>query len=126
MYVIVDSHEDIAYNMLSFDRDYLRSAADTRAIEKGSSVPDLNGNTLLGWPDYMQGCVKLIFSTLFIVPGKHDSKKWGRMVYHDDKEAESLLQAQIDAYCRLTDQHTDKFYIDQDYRSNRRIRKPMA
>ena len=57
--LIVDAHEDIAYNMLTFGRDYTRSAAETRQIEtaSGSQALEHNGQTVLGWPDYQRGRV---------------------------------------------------------------------
>ena len=38
--LIVDAHEDLAYNMLTFGRDYTRSAAETRRLETASGFPD--------------------------------------------------------------------------------------
>ena len=65
--LIVDAHEDIAYNILNFGRDYTRAAAETRRIEtgSGSKTPEHNGETLLGWPDYQRGRVAVVFGTLF-------------------------------------------------------------
>ena len=34
--IIVDAHQDIAWNMLTFGRDYTRSAEETRRCEAGS------------------------------------------------------------------------------------------
>ena len=53
--LIVDAHEDLAWNMLSFGRDYTRSALETRQLEKGTDAPKRNGDTLLGWDEYQRG-----------------------------------------------------------------------
>jgi hypothetical protein len=34
--MIVDAHQDLAWNMLTFGRDYTRSAAETRRLEAGT------------------------------------------------------------------------------------------
>ena len=65
---IIDAHEDLAYSSLSFGRDYRLSALETRQSEEGTHVPERNGQTLLGWPEYQQGQVALVFGTLFIAP----------------------------------------------------------
>ena len=66
--ILIDSHEDLAYNMLTFGRDYRRAAAETRQREAGTQAPLHNGDTLLGWPDYQRGRVAVIFATLFAAP----------------------------------------------------------
>jgi hypothetical protein len=35
--LIVDAHEDLAYNALILGRDYSRSIGETRRLEQGSS-----------------------------------------------------------------------------------------
>jgi membrane dipeptidase len=64
--LIIDAHEDLAWNMLTFGRDYNLSAAETRQREAGTDTPLLNGDTLLGWPEYQRGRVAVVFSVLFI------------------------------------------------------------
>ena len=53
--LIVDAHQDLAWNMLSFGRDYTRPVAETRRIEAGGLAPQVNGDALLGWPEYQKG-----------------------------------------------------------------------
>ncbi len=53
--LLVDSHEDLAWNMLTFGRDYTLSAAETRKREVGALTPQVNDDSLLGWPDYQRG-----------------------------------------------------------------------
>ena len=109
--LIVDAHEDLAYNILSFGRDYTQSAADTRAREAGTDVPMHNGDTLLGWPDFQRGQVAVVFSTLFVTPARGKLGAWETQSYEDANQAHSLYNAQLDVYHRLTDEHPDKFRL---------------
>jgi membrane dipeptidase len=111
--LIVDAHQDLAWNILSFGRDYTRSAAETRRLEAGSEIPNYNGDTLLGWPDYQRGRVALVFSTLFAAPIRRKLDDWDRQVYQTIAQAHALYQAQLDAYHRLADDHPDKFRLIQ-------------
>ncbi len=106
---IIDAHEDLAWNILSFGRDYTLSAADTRLREQGSLPPQVNGDTLLGWPDYQRGKVSIIFSTLFAAPHRYKLGEWDVQCYASDEEAHRLYSRQLDAYERLTNDHPDKF-----------------
>lgn len=108
MPLIVDSHQDLAWNILSFGRDYTRSAHETRQIEKGSLTVRHNENTLLGWPDYQKGKVAVIFATLFSTPARW-AYDWETNFYKDTKEANKHYRQQMDLYYRLTDDHPDKF-----------------
>jgi membrane dipeptidase len=111
--IIVDAHEDLAYNILTFGRDYTRAAIETRRIEdeNGSTAPKHNGETLLGWPDYQRGRVAVIFSTLFAMPIKHRAGEWDKQAYGNFDQAHRLYRSQLDAYHRLTDDHPEKFHL---------------
>lgn len=107
---IIDAHEDVAYNILTFDRDICRSAADTRKLEAGTQAAVLNnGECTLGWPDYQRGQVALVFSTLFLAPRKYSGGKWESQSYGDYPTARRLHHAQLDVYRRLWDEHPDCF-----------------
>ena len=107
--IIIDAHEDLAYNILTFGRDYVRSALTTRELEAGTQTPQRNGDSLLGWPEYQKGQVAVVFGTLFVSPGHRQSEPWETQVYHDTSEANSLYRGQVDAYHRLADENPDKF-----------------
>ncbi len=108
--LIVDAHEDLAYNMLSFGRDYTRSAADTRRLEEGGAAPQHNGDALLGWPDYQRGRVALVFATLFVTPA-HRREAWETVYYQDASQANTLYRAQVDVYYRMADAFPDQFKL---------------
>ena len=111
--IIVDAHEDIAYNILNFGRDYTRAALETRRLEheSGSATPEHNGETLLGWPDYQRGRVAVVFGTLFVSPIRSKTGEWDKQVYADFDQAYRLYRAQLDAYHKLADDHPDYFRL---------------
>ena len=109
--LLVDAHQDLAWNILTFGRDYTQSAADTRLRERGTQIPIHNGDTLLGWPDYQQGQVAIIFATLFATPIRSQLGDWDTQSYADADQAYSHYNTQLDAYYRLTDEHSGKFRL---------------
>ncbi len=113
MHLIVDSHEDLAWNILTFGRDYTRAAHETRALEAGSPTVERNGDTLLGWPDYQRGRVAVVFATLFAAPARHLVGKWETLSYPDSdyETARRLYWDQLETYHRLADSHPDKFSL---------------
>ena len=110
--LIVDAHQDLAWNMLSFGRDYTRSVAETRRIEAGGLAPIVNGDALLGWPEYQKGCVGLVFASLFATPVRHCVGSWEHgLCYADSIQAARLYRTQLDVYKRLINDHPDMFAL---------------
>jgi membrane dipeptidase len=110
MPIIIDSHEDIAMNMLAYNRDYTRPVAETRQREIGSRIPEISfGDTLLGWPEYQAGRVAVIFATLFAYPQRYEKDSIYSLAYLTVDEARAAYRKQLDAYKRLFDAHPDKF-----------------
>lgn len=101
--LIVDAHEDIAWNMLTFGRDYTKSALATRAHEARTAASQHNGSTLLGKPEWLLGHVGVIFATLFLAPARRSAGEWDSQVYADASQAYLLAGAQMDAYQRLVE-----------------------
>jgi membrane dipeptidase len=118
--IFVDSHEDLAWNMLTFQRDYTLSSSQIRSREKDTIIPDANGDTMLGWADYQSANVGLIFSTLFAAPISTKEGDWDVQTYRNQQEAHDQYQQQLDAYERLFDQHPDRF---RSIRSKADLRK---
>ncbi len=110
---LIDAHQDLAWNILTFGRDYTRSAHQTRELEhqNNSIAPWVNGDTLLGWPEYLQGGVVLIFATLFVAPYRSRPAAWEVAVYGTPYGANRLNLRQWDIYRRLVEQHPDKFRL---------------
>ena len=107
--LLIDAHQDLAWNMLTFGRDYTLSATETRQREQGTIAPEVNGDTLLGWPDYQRGKVAIIFSTLFAAPIRCKLGEWDQQCYASDEEAHMRYSIQLDAYDRLVDGHPAMF-----------------
>jgi membrane dipeptidase len=110
MPLIIDSHQDLAWNMLTYGRDYTRSVVETRKLEAGTYIPDVNGDALVGWPEYQRGQVAVVFSTLYATPAKRKESSdiiW----YADPEKAHRLYRDQITVYRRLADSHPDKFCL---------------
>ena len=110
-YFIVDAHQDLAWNMLTFGRNYTNSVDRTRQLEKGTYVPEVTGNTILGWDAYQDGKVGVVFSTLFAEPIRKQEGPWDKLVYRDHNEARKLYRDQVDYYYRWTDNSSDKFRL---------------
>ncbi|RPH61948.1 MAG: hypothetical protein EHM81_03195, partial [Chloroflexi bacterium] len=107
--IIVDAHEDLANNMLSLGRDYTRSALETRRLEVNNQAAQQSGECLIGWPEFQQGNIAIVFSTLFVLPGHRVTTGWDSQVYRNYDEAHDQYMEQVDAYRRLTGDHPDKF-----------------
>ena len=112
-YLVVDAHQDIAWNMLTFDRNYTRNVDDTRLIEADTIAPRVNGDTLLGCDAYQNGRVAVVFSTLFAAPIRRKEGDWDKLNYADGNEANKMYRDQADVYHRLTDKHPRKFTLIQ-------------
>ncbi|HUF39776.1 MAG TPA: membrane dipeptidase [Anaerolineales bacterium] len=113
---LIDAHQDLAYNVLEFGRDYTRSAAETRALEaeNGSLGPIYNGLSMLGWPDFLAARTAVVFATLFAAPERGRLGAWQEIVYRTPDEAHRLYRDQLDVYHRLFDDHPDKFSLVAD------------
>ncbi len=103
MTLIVDAHEDIAWNVLALGRDVRRSALETRRLELESDVPERNGICMVGLPEWIEGRVAVVFGTIYVSPARR-GKPSGPQVYSNAEEAHALAQKQIDVYERLADQ----------------------
>lgn len=112
MTYIIDSHEDIASNCLTFKRSILDSVEQTRRQEAGTEIPiHSRGDATLGWPEYQKGAVALVFATLFVAPAQYSGGSWEKMVYHNPKEAVCFIRQQLDFYDRLVEEHPQQFSL---------------
>jgi hypothetical protein len=102
---LIDAHQDLAWNMITFGRDYSLSVKDIRQSEIGSEAPLLNGDTLLGWPEYQEGRVAVIIASLFAAPIRRKQGEWEKLCYASSDEAVTLYKQQLDAYQRLVEDH---------------------
>lgn len=107
--IVVDAHEDLAWNALTFGRDYRRSVEETRRLEERTDVPDWNGSTLLGWPEWVQGRVAVIFCTLFASPTRWKEGAWDTLCNENQMQAHDLYRNQWEYYRGLFQKYPDKF-----------------
>jgi membrane dipeptidase len=108
---LIDSHEDLAYNVLAFGRDYRRSVVETRELERNTTVPANTGETLIGWPEHQLGQVAIVFGTLFIVPRKYAEKEFQAQSFQDFREAHTLYRSQIDVYRQWSDANPEMYRL---------------
>jgi membrane dipeptidase len=104
--LVIDAHEDIAWNMLCYGRDYTQSAAMTRARE--ADQPDIvtdTGSATLGLPEWIAGKVAVIFATLFSEPARSPFVGKYTRAYSTADEAHTTAMRQLDVYRRLADEH---------------------
>ncbi len=107
--IIVDAHQDLAWNVATFGRDYSLSVNETREKEKDSDTPKYNGDTLIGYPEYLQGNIAIVFSTLFAAPSRRKLGDWDIQCYSNPLQAKQLYQTQKDIYNRMVEKHPEKF-----------------
>jgi membrane dipeptidase len=105
MPLIIDAHQDLAWNALTFKRNYAQSALETRAQEAHTEIPAKNGQCTIGLPELLQGNVALVFGTLFASPARRKMGEWDGICYNDAEQAHQLYAKQIDYYNRLTDEN---------------------
>jgi membrane dipeptidase len=103
MSLIVDAHEDIAWNVVAMGRDVRRSALETRRLERGGHVAEENGICMVGLPEWLEGGVVVVFGTVYAAPAR-PGKRPGPQVYTTAEEAHALGQEQLDVYHRLAEQ----------------------
>ncbi len=103
--LIVDAHEDVAWNILCFGRDYLRGAHAIRQLEAGGPAEAATGLAMLGLPDWLAGGVAVIFGTLFTPPERKRTNPI-ETHYSTPGEAHTLAMRQIDIYERMAGEST--------------------
>lgn len=100
--IIVDAHQDIAYNAVSFGRDFRQSAYHKRRQEMNTSVVAENGSATCGLPEALLGRVGIIFGTLWTCPA-YAKLSPSDPAYETPAQAYQLALDQYDVYQRLAD-----------------------
>ena len=108
---IIDAHEDLAWNILTFGRDYTLPVNEIRKREQGREWLSVNGDSLLGYPEYQRGKLELVFATLFASPSRLKKHVWDTQCYANSQEAHQLYRVQLDVYHRICDQHPQAFRL---------------
>jgi len=101
--IVVDAHQDIAFNILGMKRDYRHSALEHRRAE-AALRPLKEDIPTIGLPDALLGRVGIVFSTLFAVPKSGEDISNSIKGYETPGEAFEQASTQLDAYERLVDE----------------------
>jgi membrane dipeptidase len=107
MPLLVDAHQDLAWNATTFGRDYTQSALARRRAEQDTPTPERNGHSLLGLPEYRAGQVAVIFGALYVSPANRALGAWDTQTYTTAADAHHLYSAQLDYYRKLTENTGD-------------------
>lgn len=100
---IVDAHQDLAFNVLTYGRDYGRSALVTRVQERGGPVPTANGSCMIGLPELLDGNVAVLFGTVFTMPRRRALSALD-IAYDNVQQAHEQGMSQLDVYHRWADE----------------------
>ncbi|HUN22899.1 MAG TPA: membrane dipeptidase [Anaerolineales bacterium] len=117
---IIDAHLDLAWNALTYGRDYTRSVHETRRAEQTTHVPQINGNCMVGLPQLQQARVGIVFATIFNVPF-HRKTATDTIFYKDAETAHRLALQQVDYYRRLAGENPQAFTLIQNQSDLKRV-----
>ncbi len=101
--IVVDAHQDIAYNYRAFNRDYRQSAYFKREHEIDLPHVANSGIATMGLPDALIGRIGLVFATLFVAPRRKQPGIYDAVTYTTPQEAYQQALYQWDYYQRLAD-----------------------
>lgn len=100
--IIVDGHEDIAWNKVALRRDFTVSVVDKRRTE-GQRPEHGEGSATVGLPELIAGNIRVVFATLYVAPPSPERKgegRWGR-TYATPQEAHDQAREQVAYYDSL-------------------------
>ncbi len=96
--LIVDAHEDLAYNAVSHGRDLMKSAKERRKIEDQNAD---DGGATTSFPDLISGNVRIVFGTLYANPCGSEFSSSSEPCYSNAEEAHAQARTQLDYYKSL-------------------------
>ncbi len=97
--IIVDAHEDIAWNKIALNRDLLESVSEKRKRE-GASPWHKEGNATVGLADLLAGNVRVIFATIYVAKATPNRTNVGR-TYTTPQEAHDQGMEELAYYAGL-------------------------
>jgi membrane dipeptidase len=98
--LIVDAHEDLAYNAVVLGLDPAQAAEDKRRPESPGAPPRRGGQPMVGVPNLLSGNVRVVFATLYATPPGTSQNLPGR-AYTTPEEAEAMAREQLAYYFKL-------------------------
>lgn len=99
--IVVDGHQDIAWNYQNHGRDFRLSAWAKRRRETDPEFRKRYGYAMTGLPDAILGRVAVIGATLFVSPAWAKLYPDERVLYETPDEAYALAARQFEYYERL-------------------------
>ncbi|HML20383.1 MAG TPA: membrane dipeptidase [Aggregatilinea sp.] len=102
--IIVDAHQDIAWNAFNNGRDFRMSAWAKRRRETDPTFLKRYGRAMVGLPEVLLGRVAIIGATLFVSPAWTKVYPDEKLLYSTPDDAYSLASRQLDYYQRLADE----------------------
>lgn len=114
--ILVDAHLDLAYNALTYGRNYLQTVEQIRAAEAKLPAHDI---ATVSFPQLREAGVGLVLGTIFVLPANAPnlltSEK--KAIYHDAQGAYKIGMEQLDYYHRLADQEQNNLRLVTDLTS---------
>jgi len=103
--IIVDGHQDIAWNYFNQGRDFTQSAWDRRRHETDPVFLQRHGRSMVGLPEEILGRVAIVCGTIFVAPGALKQHPDEKVVYDTPQEANQQGNRQLDYYHGLAEEH---------------------
>jgi membrane dipeptidase len=102
--IIVDGHQDIAWNYFQNRRDFRRSAHDQRRRETDPVHLRRYGRCMVGLPEALEAHVAVMVVSIFVSPSDRKMYPDETILYDTPEEACRLGTQQLDYYHRLAEQ----------------------
>jgi membrane dipeptidase len=99
--LILDAHEDIAWNAIEYGRDPLQSALDSRDAEAQNGIAAAFGERVTGLPQWNAGHVGIIFASIYVQPIHRTGGRKVSLSYSTPEEAEAAALREMDFYHTL-------------------------
>ncbi len=114
--LIIDAHEDLAYESLHGRFEYTRSVSYNRDHYTGPE----DFKSTIGWPELQKAKIGIIFGTVFLSPpyDSENGQKNRETTYVTGEDFHAAVCAQLDFYDRLQSDHPEKFrriFTREDY-----------
>lgn len=103
--IIVDAHQDIAWNYFNNGRDFRESALGRRRRELDPVFLSRYGRSMVGLSDNLLGRLAVVCGTIFVSPTWTKMYPDEKIFYDTPQEAYKLGMRQLDYYHRLADEH---------------------
>jgi membrane dipeptidase len=107
--IILDAHQDLAYNAIQYGRDYPSGVTAIRRADARAGEKLIAAN---GLPEALAGRVAVIFATLFVEPEWASLSPIKRCGYTTPEEAQRQAIRQWDYYQRLVEREPRLRLID--------------